>query len=173
MTTIDEDLFVALRADDAFLIRRSFDRLWAKKQFATAFYDRLFELAPETQLLFHGDLRQQRSRLMTMVSAIVGMRDQPEMFRSTVASLTLRHASYGVQLRHYEPFQSGLVLEPGTESRPSVHACDRKARPDSLQHAPPDDREGVSGAGRPGSSGPGRQGRKPVLFSVSFNRACV
>ena len=109
MTVIDEDRLVALTADDAFLIRRSFDRLWAKKQFATAFYDRLFELAPETRLLFHGDLRQQRSRLMTMVSAIVGMLDQPEMFRSTVANLTLRHATYGVQLRHYEPFRAALL----------------------------------------------------------------
>ena len=108
MTVIDEDRLVALTADDAFLIRRSFDRLWAKKQFATAFYDRLFELAPETRLLFHGDLRQQRSKLMTMVSAIVGMLDQPEMFRSTVASLTLRHATYGVQLRQYEPFRAAL-----------------------------------------------------------------
>ena len=51
MTVIEEERVVAVTADDAFLIRKSFDRLWAKKQFATAFYDRLFELAPETRLL--------------------------------------------------------------------------------------------------------------------------
>ena len=96
--------------DDLVLIRRSFDEVWpASRRFATLFYDRLFEHAPETRLLFRGDLDRQRSRLLTMITAMVGSLDQPDVFESIVADLTQRHPGYGVRPEHYGPFEEALI----------------------------------------------------------------
>lgn len=96
--------------DDLALIRRSFDELWpVSRRFAVLFYERLFEIAPETRLLFRGDLDRQRSRLLTMITAMVGSLDQPEVFKSIVADITLRHPTYGVQPEHYAPFEDALI----------------------------------------------------------------
>jgi nitric oxide dioxygenase len=98
-----EDLSV-LDEDDLVLVRRSFDDLWpTSRRFATLFYDHLFEHAPETRLFFRGDLDRQRSRLLTMITAMVGSLDRPDVFESIVAGLTTRHADYGVQPEHYGP----------------------------------------------------------------------
>jgi nitric oxide dioxygenase len=96
--------------DDLVLIRQSFDELWpASRRFATLFYDHLFEHAPETRLLFRGDLDRQRSRLLTMITVMVGSLDQPDVFESIVADLTTRHADYGVRPEHFGPFEEALI----------------------------------------------------------------
>jgi hemoglobin-like flavoprotein len=59
--------------------------------------------------LFRGDLIDQRSRLLTMITAMVGSLDQPEVFESIVADLTSRHPGYGVRLEHYGPFEEALI----------------------------------------------------------------
>jgi len=65
--------------------------------------------APETRLLFRGDLDRQRSRLLTMITAMVGSLDQPDVFESIVADLTKRHPGYGVRPEHYGPFEEALI----------------------------------------------------------------
>jgi hemoglobin-like flavoprotein len=92
------------------LVQDSFERLWpATNKVTSAFYDRLFVLAPETRRLFSADLSHQKMKLMGMIASAIGSLERPEMFESILTSLGRHHVDYGVVPAHYEPVGEALL----------------------------------------------------------------
>ena len=70
---------------------------------AQLFYARLFELDPDLELLFKGNLSEQGRKLMQMLGLAVHSLDRMEQRLTVVQSLGTRHVSYGgsrQRLRH-------------------------------------------------------------------------
>ena len=82
---------------------------------AALFYRRLFELDPSLQHMFRGDMAEQRRKLMQMLTAAVKGLDRLEQLVPVVQDLGRRHATYGVEERHYETVGAALLwtLEKG------------------------------------------------------------
>src|SRR5262245_46063984 len=93
--TLVQDTFatVATIADDA----------------AILFYQRLFELDPSLQRMFRGDMAEQRKKLMQMLTAAVKGLDRLDQLVPVVQDLGRRHATYGVEDRHYETVRAALL----------------------------------------------------------------
>jgi hemoglobin-like flavoprotein len=84
-------------------------------QAATMFYDRLFTIAPTVKSLFHGDMAEQRRKLMATLAAVVGGLADIEAILPTASALARRHIDYGVQPEHYDCVGQALLwtLERG------------------------------------------------------------
>ena len=82
---------------------------------ATLFYDRLFELNPSLRGLFNEDLREQRMKLMAMLTTAVNNLPQWEAVAPHVKQLGLRHIGYGVKPADYDTVGIALIdtLEKG------------------------------------------------------------
>jgi hemoglobin-like flavoprotein len=82
---------------------------------AALFYGRLFELDPSLQRMFRGDMAEQRRKLMQMLTAAVKGLDRLDQLVPVVKDLGRRHATYGVEDRHYETVGAALLwtLEKG------------------------------------------------------------
>ena len=82
---------------------------------AVLFYRRLFELDPSLERMFRGDMREQRRKLMQMLSAAVKGLDRLEQLVPVVEDLGRRHAKYGVADAHYDTVGAALLwtLEMG------------------------------------------------------------
>ena len=82
---------------------------------ADLFYDRLFEIAPETRALFPPDLTEQKKKLVSMLATAVGNLHQLETILPAVKELGQRHKGYGVTTAHYAPVGAALLwtLEKG------------------------------------------------------------
>ena len=82
---------------------------------AALFYRRLFELDPSLQGMFRGDMAEQRRKLMQMLTAAVKGLDRLDQLVPVVKDLGRRHATYGVEDRHYETVGAALLwtLEKG------------------------------------------------------------
>jgi hemoglobin-like flavoprotein len=76
---------------------------------ADLFYDHLFEIAPETRALFLEDLAAQKHKFITMLSAVVAGLHEFNRIAPIVEDLGVRHATYGVTEKHYEPFGVALM----------------------------------------------------------------
>lgn len=83
--------------DDATLIRDSFAQLHRRKaETARIFYDRLFEIAPETRVLFKTDMETQGAKLMELLFvAVASIRDR-EGLTMLLELLGRRHRGYKV-----------------------------------------------------------------------------
>lgn len=82
------------------------------------FYARLFEIAPEVKSLFHGDMAEQRRKLMATLAVVInGLSDLPAI-RPAASALAKKHVGYGVQPAHYETVGQALLwtLEQGLGS---------------------------------------------------------
>jgi hemoglobin-like flavoprotein len=99
--TLVQDSFatIALIADDA----------------AVLFYQKLFELDPSLERMFRGDMKEQRKKLMQMLTAAVKGLDHLDRLVPVVQDLGRRHAGYGVADRHYDTVGAALLwtLEMG------------------------------------------------------------
>jgi len=84
-------------------------------QAAALFYGRLFETAPETRALFHGDMGVQGRRLMAAITTVVGSLDDLGAVVPVAQELAKRHVDYGVRPEHYAPVGAALLwtLEQG------------------------------------------------------------
>jgi hemoglobin-like flavoprotein len=82
---------------------------------ATLFYRRLFEIDPSLQQMFKGDMREQRRKLMQMLTAAVKGLDRIDRLVPVVEDLGRRHAGYGVTDEHYNTVGEALLwtLEAG------------------------------------------------------------
>jgi nitric oxide dioxygenase len=90
----------------------------SKDKVGRMFYDRLFEIAPETRPMFKGDIDAQSRKLMDTLALAIGMlRDMPTLV-ITLQSLAKRHVAYGVRDEHYETVGAALLwtLEKGLGS---------------------------------------------------------
>ena len=65
------------------------------------FYDRLFEIAPETKALFGVTVYEQSDKLGIMLSYIINKLDKLDDIIDEVAKLARQHANYGVRPGHY------------------------------------------------------------------------
>ena len=82
---------------------------------AEIFYSRLFEIAPAVKPLFHGDMAEQRRKLVAALAAVVsGLSDLPSVL-SAASALAKRHVGYGARPEHYSVVGEALLwtLERG------------------------------------------------------------
>jgi hemoglobin-like flavoprotein len=85
-------------------------------QAAQLFYERLFTIDPELRPLFsHGDLAEQRKKLMQMITVAVRGLDRLGELVPAVEALGRRHAGYHVRERDYDTVGAALLwtLEQG------------------------------------------------------------
>jgi hemoglobin-like flavoprotein len=76
---------------------------------AEIFYNRLFEIAPDVRSLFHGDMAEQRRRLVATLAVVVnGLGDLPSVLPAASA-LAKRHVGYGVRPEHYAVVGEALL----------------------------------------------------------------
>ena len=76
---------------------------------AQLFYARLFELDPDLELLFTGNLTEQGRKLMQMLGLAVNSLDRMEKLLPVVQSLGTRHVSYGVRDKDYDTVGRALI----------------------------------------------------------------
>ncbi len=99
------------------LIRQSWQQVTPIADTAAGlFYDRLFEIAPDTAKLFAGvDMDGQKSKLVSALSLVVAKADRIDELIPVLQELGRRHANYGVRDGHYDSVGSALIwtLEQG------------------------------------------------------------
>jgi nitric oxide dioxygenase len=96
--------------DDVALIRHQFGLTrGAEEAFAAAFYDRLFQIAPNLREMFPQDMKGQGAKLMQVLAFAVGALDRGEVLVPAVRMLGQRHAGYGVTLDHFTPVGAALL----------------------------------------------------------------
>lgn len=103
-----------MNQQEIFLVRNSFRQvLPITDQTAALFYARLFELDPSLRPLFRGDMREQGRKLMRFLGTAVGRLDRLDDLLPGVRALGVRHASYGVQYKHYAAIGTALLWTLG------------------------------------------------------------
>jgi hemoglobin-like flavoprotein len=96
--------------EQAELVRQSFDAIWPlRRNLAAQFYRRFFELAPDAEGLFRGDMERQHLKLMDMIAAIVGTLDKRDMFQSIISYSGRQHAQFGATPLHFAAFGDALI----------------------------------------------------------------
>ena len=76
---------------------------------AQLFYARLFELDPDLELLFKGNLSEQGRKLMQMLGLAVNSLDRMEQLLPVLRSLGTRHVIYGVRDKDYDTVGKALL----------------------------------------------------------------
>jgi len=84
-------------------------------QAADLFYNRLFEIDPALRPMFPQDMKEQKIKLMQMLTAAVKGLDNLETLVPVVRQLGARHIGYGVKEEHYGTVAAALLwtLEKG------------------------------------------------------------
>ncbi len=96
--------------DQIALVQNSFRQLWPIRETASSlFYARLFELDPALRQLFPADLSEQRSKLMQMLSVVIGALPFIDGLTPTIENLGRRHARYGVRAEHFDTVGEALL----------------------------------------------------------------
>jgi hemoglobin-like flavoprotein len=82
---------------------------------ADMFYERLFYMAPSLRPMFPTDMRDQKRKLMVMLTSAVHGLDNLDMLAPQLMALGARHARYGVKDQHYKAVGEALIwtLERG------------------------------------------------------------
>jgi hemoglobin-like flavoprotein len=81
----------------------------ANKALADCFYARLFEIAPETQALFKGDMEQQKQKFVNMLALLTRSMNRLHDTLNTMQELGCTHMKAGVKITDYQPFLSALL----------------------------------------------------------------
>jgi len=76
---------------------------------AQLFYARLFDLDPDLESLFKGNLSEQGRKLMQMLALAVNSLDRMEQILPAVRSLGTRHVAYGVRDKDYDTVGQALL----------------------------------------------------------------
>lgn len=80
-------------------------------EFATSFYDNLFELHPEVKPLFsETDMKKQGKKLLTSLVLVVENLRNPEALESALNALGARHVGYGVIPEYYKSVGEALLM---------------------------------------------------------------
>jgi class 3 adenylate cyclase/hemoglobin-like flavoprotein len=95
--------------DPALLVQSTIESLLQhQKRFTQHLYRRLFELAPEAQALFRGDMESQGQMLAHMLQFLVHAMSRPETMALGLRDLGRRHDGYGVSSDHYAAFRQAF-----------------------------------------------------------------
>ena len=78
-------------------------------QFTQSFYDRLFQMAPESRVLFRSSMIQQRDKLFSTLLAIIENLDQLDKVMVDIEDLAKRHVEYGTKTHHYRVVGEALL----------------------------------------------------------------
>jgi hemoglobin-like flavoprotein len=73
------------------------------------FYDRVFQLAPDTRHLFPDDLDELRANFLDTLTELVRSLDDLPGFALQTRSLGARHRGYGVRAEHYRIVRTALL----------------------------------------------------------------
>jgi hemoglobin-like flavoprotein len=91
------------------------------------FYQRLFEMAPETRHMFRADPSHQSMKFMQTLKVIVSALYEPSKHVSVLQGLGERHGGYGVTASHYgvmaDAFLSVFAEELGADFTPEAAAA--------------------------------------------------
>ncbi len=91
------------------LVQSSMQELGAGDDVVRRFYDRVFELAPETRSLFPDDMEELRTGfLATLTELVASLHELPDLALQSRA-LGARHRGYGVQASHYAVVRAALL----------------------------------------------------------------
>jgi nitric oxide dioxygenase len=92
------------------IVRLTFAQAMNRKvEVGMIFYERLFAIAPDTKVLFRGDIEEQSRKLMdTLAIAISNLRDTPALV-GMLEALAHRHVTYGVRAEHYDKVGEALL----------------------------------------------------------------
>jgi len=105
-----------LKDSDRQLVQETFAKVEPIAEAAAEmFYNRLFELDPSLSALFKGDMKEQGRKLMGMIKTAVRGLDNVAKLIPAVEELGRRHATYGVESKHYDTVGEALLwtLEQG------------------------------------------------------------
>lgn len=92
------------------LVQASFEKVRpVADQAAETFYQRLFEIAPDSRVLFKNDLKKQGAMLMSTLGLAVDSLNNLDAILPAVRSLGQRHGSYGVTAEHYQPVAEAFL----------------------------------------------------------------
>lgn len=92
------------------LVQSSFAKVAPiSEQAAALFYARLFELAPQVQPLFRGDMAEQGRKLMAMLATVVNGLTQLEVIVPAAQKLAQRHVAYGARPEYYPVVGTALL----------------------------------------------------------------
>jgi hemoglobin-like flavoprotein len=82
---------------------------------AVLFYDELFQRDPSLRRLFSDDMRDQRQKLLAMLSTAVAQLDNWAATSAVLQALGRRHVAYGVTPADYATVRNALIatLEKG------------------------------------------------------------
>lgn len=78
-------------------------------QAAEIFYNYLFYYAPETQVLFKGDMKSQGKKLMSTLKVAVKSLNDLDNLIPVLEQLARKHVDYGVKAEHYTPVGNALL----------------------------------------------------------------
>jgi serine/threonine protein kinase/hemoglobin-like flavoprotein/class 3 adenylate cyclase len=115
--------------DVVYLVQGSFESVTPRaSEFAQAFYERLFEIYPESARLFEKtDMTAQRGMLMDVLQHAISSLQDFDKLVPTIQDLGRRHVGYGVTPQHYKYVGRALMetLERflGPEFTPEVHVA--------------------------------------------------
>jgi nitric oxide dioxygenase len=92
------------------MVRLTFVQVMDRKaETARMFYDRLFEIAPDTKPLFRGTMEERITRLMDSLALGIGtLRDMPSLI-GVLEAMARRHVAYGVRDEHYDKMGEALL----------------------------------------------------------------
>lgn len=99
-----------LSAEQIRLIRQTFAMVEPiADDAARLFYDRLFEIAPETRAMFKGDMKAQGRKLMSALKTLVGGLNRADSVIQVLGALGRRHRDYGVTAEQYDAVGAALL----------------------------------------------------------------
>jgi hemoglobin-like flavoprotein len=97
--------------DQTSLVRASWPAIALNIDAVTAsFYTSLFEIDDSAARLFAGvDMTAQRGKLAQALAVIVDAADDPDRLLPVIAALGRRHATYGIEARHFDSVGHALL----------------------------------------------------------------
>ena len=93
---------------------------------AELFYDRLFALDPSLRAMFRNDMKVQGRMLTSVIGMAVSKLDFPGALLPALRAMGRRHASYGVEDRHY-PIVGAALLDTLAEGLQESFTPEMKA----------------------------------------------
>jgi hemoglobin-like flavoprotein len=83
--------------------------MFQSEEFSGLFYQKLFELNPSLRHLFKGNIEEQGSKLMRMLTMIIARLQRLQDIETEVKALGHRHVGYGTRPEHYQTVGQALL----------------------------------------------------------------